>query len=112
MVTGMAPTSDHRAHVRQEDTLPLSVRTEPSCSEDMTLVRGLASAPFTLTDNARPSVRVFARRKVGEARRSTDLPLFISAEILRQYQDMSLKDASRELVRHSPWPILIRDHAD
>jgi len=113
MVIGMAPTSDRRAHVRGEDTIPLVASTEPSRSVDMTLVRGLASAPLALTDDACPVVRVFARRKLGEARQNADLPRFISVEIIRQYQSMSLKDASQQLVRNnSPWAILIRDHAD
>jgi hypothetical protein len=101
MVIGTVP-SDGRALLQGGDTRPLFESTAPSRSVDMPLVEGLASAPFALTDDAPPSVRVFARRKLGEARRSIDHPLFISVEMVRQLRNISLKDASKELVRNSP----------
>jgi hypothetical protein len=44
-------------------------------------------------------VRVFSRKKLGEARRRTDHPILVSAQMIHQLRNMTLKDASKELVR-------------
>ncbi|KAJ1467017.1 hypothetical protein T484DRAFT_1859966 [Baffinella frigidus] len=42
-------------------------------------------------------VRVFPRRKLGEAVRRADHPVLVTLEMIRHFQTMSLKDASKEL---------------
>ncbi|KAJ1474225.1 hypothetical protein T484DRAFT_3279877 [Baffinella frigidus] len=42
-------------------------------------------------------VRVFSRKKLGEARRRTDHPILVSAQMIHQLRNMTLKDASKEL---------------
>ena len=46
-------------------------------------------------------VRVFARRKLGEAVRSADHPILLSVETVLQFRNISLKDAAIQLVRNS-----------
>jgi len=46
-------------------------------------------------------VRVFARRKLGEAVRSADHPILLSVEMVLQFRNISLKDAAIQLVRNS-----------
>ncbi|KAJ1464758.1 hypothetical protein T484DRAFT_3642136, partial [Baffinella frigidus] len=87
----------------------------------MALVQGLASTPLALSDDARSSigdiedsktrpgtplspeparvVRVFTRRKLGEVERTADQAIVVSVEKILHFQNMPLKDASKELVR-------------
>ena len=59
---------------------------------------GLSNSPAHETARV---VKVFARRKLGEAVRSAEHPIILSVEMLLQFRNISLKDAAMQLVRPS-----------